>query len=216
MAAQDGSRPNRRQIQAAQTRRDIILAASKLFTQHGYAHTSVADIAREAGVAVQTIYASVGTKPQLITAMLDEVDAIAEIPQLAAQMQRSDDAHEVISLVVRLTRQLNERCHDIIAGLRSGAHVDADLAAAYAAGSARHRDGSTACARRLARLNALRPGLDTATAATTIAVLLSTDSYTQLHTEHGWPYDRCEHWLRDTLNQLLLPATTPAAPLNGS
>ncbi|WP_203884314.1 TetR/AcrR family transcriptional regulator [Planotetraspora kaengkrachanensis] len=212
MAAQDGSRPNRRRIQAAQTRRDIILAASKLFTQHGYAHTSVADIAREAGVAVQTIYASVGTKPQLITAMLDEVDTIAEIPELAARIQRSQDAHEVISLMVRLTRQLNERCRDIITGLRSGAHVDADLAVAYAAGAARHRDGAAICAQRLARLNALRPGLDTATAATTIAVLLSTDSYAQLHTEHGWPYERCEQWLRDTLNQLLLPTATPEPP----
>ncbi|MEU5942569.1 helix-turn-helix domain-containing protein [Micromonospora sp. NPDC047548] len=208
VAAQDGSRPNRRQMQAAQTRRDIILAASKLFTQHGYARTSVADIAREAGVAVQTIYASVGSKPQLITAMLDEVDTIAEIPQLAATIQRSGDPREVISLMVRLTRQLNERCHDIITGLRSGAHVDADLAAAYAAGAARHRDGAATCAQRLAQLHALRSGLDTATAATTIAVLLSTDTYAQLHTEHGWPYDHCEHWLRDTLNQLLLPATT--------
>jgi AcrR family transcriptional regulator len=192
-------------MQAAQTRRDIILAASKLFTEHGYARTSVADIAREAGVSIPTIYASVGTKASLITSLNDEVDAIAGIPELSRQIQMSEDPNEAIALAVRLTRQLNERCHDIIGGLRSAAYVDSDLADVYARGNERHRAGAAACAQHLSRLGALRPGCDVATAAVTLATLTSTETYDELHAGHGWSYDRCEEWIRDSLRTLLLP-----------
>ncbi|GAA4257408.1 TetR/AcrR family transcriptional regulator [Dactylosporangium darangshiense] len=195
---------NRRQLQAAQTRRDIILAATRLFTRQGYAHTSVTDIAREAGVAVQTIYSSVGSKARLVTAMLDEVDAISGVPQLGAEIMRSTDASQIIDLQTRLTRQLNERCWDILAGLRSAAQIDQTIAAAYADGQARHADGARRGAERIAKLGALRPGTDADTAATTIAVLLSIDTWVQLINEHGWSFDRAEKWLSSSLRTLLL------------
>ncbi|MET7396346.1 TetR family transcriptional regulator [Dactylosporangium sp. NPDC005572] len=195
---------NRRQLQAAQTRRDIILAATRLFTRQGYAHTSVTDIAREAGVAVQTIYSSVGSKARLVTAMLDEVDALSGVPQLAAEITRSTDAGQIIDLQTRLTRQLNERCRDILAGLRSAAQVDQTIAAAYADGQARHVAGARRGAERIAELGALRPGTDVDTAAATIAVFLSIDAWVQFIDEHGWTFDRAEQWLSSSLRTLLL------------
>lgn len=207
VAEQDPLRPNRRQLQAAQTRRDIILAATRLFTRHGYAQTAVTDIAREAGVAVQTIYSSVGSKAQLVAAMLDEIDSIAGIPELAARAASADDPGEVLDLAVRLTRQLNERCADILAGVRSAAHADEAIAAANADGNARHVKGARRCAQRLGALGALRAGVDVATAGVTIAVLTSIDSWVQLHTDHGWSYDHAERWLCATLRELLLVET---------
>lgn len=191
-------------MQAAQTRRDIIMAATRLFTRQGYAHTSVTDIAREAGVAVQTIYSSVGPKAQLVTAMVDEIDAISGIPDLAAQVMRSTDAGEVIDLTVRLTRQLNERCRDILAGLRSAAQVDETVASAYATGNARHIAGARTSAERLAALGALPRGTGLETAAVTLSVLTSIDSWVQLTAAHGWSFDRAEKWLSSTLRALLL------------
>jgi AcrR family transcriptional regulator len=196
--------PNRRQLQAAETRRDILLAATRLFTRQGYAHTSVNDIAREAGVAVQTIYSSVGSKPRLVTAMVDEVDLIAGIPQLAAEIMSSTDPGEIIDLQARLTRQLNERCRDILAGLRSAAQVDETIAAAYADGQSRHLSGCRRSAERLAQLGALRAGMDVDTAAATQAVLLSIDTWVQFISQHGWTFDRVEQWLSSTLRTLLL------------
>jgi AcrR family transcriptional regulator len=201
---QDRVRPNRRQLQAAETRRDIIMAATKLFTRQGYANTSVTDIARDAGVAVQTIYSSVGSKAQIMTAMLDEVDVISGVPELAMDITRTSDPGEVIDLAVRLTRQLNERCQDILAGLRSAAQVDQTIAAAYVAGNARHAAGAHASARRLATLGALRPHIDVETAAVTLSVMLSIDAWVQLRTEHGWSYDRSERWLAQALRIILL------------
>jgi AcrR family transcriptional regulator len=56
----------RRRAQADETRRAVVRAARDLFVEHGYGHTTVADIARAAGVSVETIYASVGTKADLL------------------------------------------------------------------------------------------------------------------------------------------------------
>jgi AcrR family transcriptional regulator len=191
-------------MQAAQTRRDIILAATELFTERGYARTSVADIAARAGVSFQTIYSSVGSKAQLITAMLDEIDEIAGIPELAGKGAQATDPREIIGYQARLTRQLNERCRAILTGLRSAAHVDADIATAYAAGNARHVTGARRIVGRLQTVGALRPGLEADTAAAAVAVISSIDAYVQLVTEHGWDYDQCEAWVRQTLEELLL------------
>ena len=57
--------------QAAATRRAVLLAARELFTTTGYAATTVADVARLAGVSVDTVYTSVGRKPELLLAVHD-------------------------------------------------------------------------------------------------------------------------------------------------
>lgn len=58
---------------AADTRRQIIAAAHKLFSGVGYQQTSMAAVADLAGVSVDTIYTSVGRKPILIRAVIDDV-----------------------------------------------------------------------------------------------------------------------------------------------
>jgi AcrR family transcriptional regulator len=56
----------RRRAQADQTRSAIIRAARDLFIERGYGNTTIPDVAQAAGVAVETIYASVGTKAELL------------------------------------------------------------------------------------------------------------------------------------------------------
>jgi AcrR family transcriptional regulator len=57
---------SRRRAQANETRSAIARTARDLFIERGYGHTTLADVAREAGVSVETIYASVGTKSELL------------------------------------------------------------------------------------------------------------------------------------------------------
>ena len=64
-------RSARRQEQAVATRRAVLLAARDLFVRHGYVDTTVAAVARRARVSVDTVYASVGRKPQLLLAVHD-------------------------------------------------------------------------------------------------------------------------------------------------
>src|SRR4030088_1308610 len=59
----------RRREQAASTRAAILDAALKLFEQQGYVATPVAAIAKEAGVALKTVYAVFGTKRGVLVAL---------------------------------------------------------------------------------------------------------------------------------------------------
>ena len=60
-----------RRAAADRTRRRVLAAAHHLFTTQGYAETSVAQVARRARVSVDTVYTSVGRKPQLLLAVHD-------------------------------------------------------------------------------------------------------------------------------------------------
>ncbi|WP_411284609.1 TetR/AcrR family transcriptional regulator [Lapillicoccus sp.] len=60
-----------REAQAAATRRRILTATRDLLRRQGYAATSVAQVARRARVSVETVYASVGRKPELALAVVD-------------------------------------------------------------------------------------------------------------------------------------------------
>lgn len=75
----------KRSEQAAATRGAVLAAARDLFTTQGYADTTVTDVAQLAGVSVDTLYASVGRKPQLLLAVHDMVLGSAEEPIDAEQ-----------------------------------------------------------------------------------------------------------------------------------
>src|SRR5262245_27246379 len=99
----------RRERQAQETRRDILDAALRLFAARGYAGTAIADIATEAGVAVPTVYASVGSKPLLLRRLLEAIDLEAGVPELASALGAATDPREILTLAVRITRQVAER-----------------------------------------------------------------------------------------------------------
>ena len=52
--------------QAEQTRRRVLESARRLFIDHGYAGTTVAAVAADAGVSPETIYLSLGGKRGLL------------------------------------------------------------------------------------------------------------------------------------------------------
>jgi AcrR family transcriptional regulator len=197
---------SRRAVQALETKRLIIDAARRLFTARGYGATSVAEIAEEAGVAVPTVYASVGTKRTLLRLLLDRIDEEAGIGELAAELATTPRAARVLALEIRITRQLAERCGDIIAALQSAAGVEPEMAATFAAGMARHRAGAEATVDRLIHLGALRPGLGRDDAAAIVATLTAPAVYASLTGDYGWTFDGCQAWLEETLStQLLSP-----------
>jgi len=76
--------PQRRE-RAAATRLSVLAAARDLFQAKGYAATTVADVARRAGVSVDTVYASVGRKPELVLSVIDTMLAGTEEPLPAEQ-----------------------------------------------------------------------------------------------------------------------------------
>ncbi len=59
-------RSTRRREQAGETRLRILRAAHDLFISEGYGRTTIATVARRAGVAVETVYATYRNKPTLL------------------------------------------------------------------------------------------------------------------------------------------------------
>src|SRR5687768_1038762 len=79
------SRPYKSAIRgerAAKTVREILTAARKLFASHGYAATSLSQIADEVGVSVQTLYNSVGGKAQILLALNGVIDETAQVVEI--------------------------------------------------------------------------------------------------------------------------------------
>lgn len=195
---------SRRTAQAQETKRLIVDAARHLFTAKGYGATSIAEIAREAGVAVPTVYASVGTKPTLLRLLLDRIDEEAGIGELAAELRTATSPRRVIELEVKITRQLVERCGDIIAALQSAAGVEPAMAEALAAGMERHHAGAQSTVERLVSLGKLRRGVEPAVATAVVSTLCSPATYAMLTQRYAWTFDACEDWLNATLRRQLL------------
>ena len=197
-------RPNRREVAAADTRREILRAARRLFAERGFAHASVQQIAEESGVAVQTIYSSVGSKTALLLALNDLIDEEAGVAGLAATLLDETDPPRLIAQGVHLTRQLNERCGDLIRVLLSAEPAEPEAAAAVADGMRRHERGASRIAQRLAALGALQPGTTPERATTVLSMMTSPANWRQLTQNAGWTFDEAEAWLTASLAQLLL------------
>ena len=63
--------PSKRREAAARTREAILSAALRLFCDRGYAATPMTAIAEQAGVALDTVYASAGRKPELARLLIE-------------------------------------------------------------------------------------------------------------------------------------------------
>jgi AcrR family transcriptional regulator len=61
----------RRRQQAEQNRQAVLAAARKRFLAQGYAATTIAEIARDAGVSVETVYKAFTTKAGVLKALFD-------------------------------------------------------------------------------------------------------------------------------------------------
>lgn len=205
-------RRNRREIAAEATRREIVAAARRLFAREGYAATSISQLAAEAGVAVQTVYSSVGSKAALLLALNDLIDEDGGVGEFLSQVERSADPQVVLRAAVRLTRGINERCGDIVQVLQVAEPTDADVAAAVADGNRRHRQGASLLARRLDALHTLVVGLEEAEA--TFATMTAPASWRALTQDFGWSFDRAEARLVLSLEILLCGANAgvQAAP----
>jgi AcrR family transcriptional regulator len=78
---------SRRQQQAGENRRRILDAASRLFLERGYADTAMPEIARTAGVSVQTVYKAFANKATLLKTVFDRSVAGDDDPTPMAERE---------------------------------------------------------------------------------------------------------------------------------
>ncbi|TLS45935.1 TetR/AcrR family transcriptional regulator [Streptomyces montanus] len=185
----------------ALTLRTILTTARRLFATHGYARTPIRLIAKEAGVAPQTIYAHFGSKAGVLAGLVDLMDEEAGLPDLMAQSQEVEEPVELLGLLAQASRQVRERCGDIVTILSSGAAVDSDIAATQAEGARRNRLGVEMIIDRIRGT-----GCRTHPKAADIAVaLMSAEVHDSLVRDAAWSHREYETWLKHTLVAALLP-----------
>lgn len=83
-----------RKAAAEKTRASIIRAADALFRQHGWSGTTIAAIARGAGVSAETVYATFGGKLALLEALV-EASVRREAPQIP--MLEQDERRKILA-----------------------------------------------------------------------------------------------------------------------
>jgi AcrR family transcriptional regulator len=193
-----------RREQAAATRQRLLDCARELFGRQGYSATTIREIADSAGVSVQTFYAVHGSKRQVLLALLDEMEAQAELPALRQALEGSaHEPAEQLRLIVDFNVSMFHQASDILEIVR-GAGTEADPGAMSRVGDARRRAGQRAIVEHWADLEALRAGLEVDEAADVLWALSGPESFHLFVDELRWSTQRYRDWLRSTLHRELL------------
>ena len=203
--------PHRRE-QAAGTRRKIIAAAQPLFMEHGYAGATMAAIARDAGVVVETVYRSFGSKVALFGAVVEAALAggveraevpVEERPVIAAIVAETNPAKQV-ALYAATQPGIHRRAGPLLRAVRDAASLDPEVGRVWEELEAQRYAGQARMAGLLASRGALRDGLGVETATDLIWTLTSLAVHDLLVVERGWTSQQYEGWLTDALKRDLL------------
>ncbi len=200
----------RRRAAAERTRTGILHAARELFSAQGYDGTSVAQVAARSGVSVDTVYASVGRKPQLLLAVHDMELADSAVPVPAEQRDyvrrigEAAGAREKIEGYASALAERLPRTVPLALALRAAGTKDPDCRAVYRALSQRRAANMRRFAEELLATGELRPGVAVDQIATLVWSMNSPD-YFQLLAEHGYTPTEYGHLLTQVWTHTLLP-----------
>lgn len=198
-------RSRRRKEQAEETRRRILTAARGRFVERGYGGTTMESIAEEAGVAVQTVYASLGSKQGILMALLDDMATEADLPGMMAAVEAAKgDPRRQLRERLAFTCRLYARGADLIGIARTVSGVEPDLRAFWIEGEARRHTATATLVVQWDEAGALAPGVTAAEATDVWWALGGPDVFRLLIVERGWSQARFEKWLAATLEAALL------------
>lgn len=202
--------PRRRQ-QASATRRDILDGAQKLFERQGYATTTMAAVAAEAGVALKTVYLAFETKSGLLRALwhvlLRGDEENRPVGQRAWHLEVVDepDPRRKLRLNARNSRAVKERAGALLGVIRDAAPSDADIAGLWGRIEAEFYGVQRQIVESL-DAGALAAGLDVTRATDILWTLNHPDVWRLLHHGRGWTAEQYEQWFGDTTCAQLLAA----------
>ena len=229
--------PSTRRERALVTRRRVLRAAYELFCASGYAATTMDAIAKEAGVAVQTLYFTFHTKGVILSETVgasilgfDRWDPRAE-PAVSANPRKAfRDFHgwypafesaktpaQALGVFVDASIRILARVSPLVAVMSAAAVSDPDVRAMSEIGEQRRVESYHVVVEMLAKRGGLRRGVTVRRGTDVMLAILSGETYQHLAYRRGWSAAACRNWFFDVLGQQLLPApkdvTRPSRPL---
>ena len=179
-----------RQTQARLSREAVLDAAQRQFLAAGYAATTIATIAKEAGVSVETIYKSFGGKSGLVRAIYER--GLTGHGPVAAY-QRSDEMRERgtnPAVIMRnwgvLTAEVSSVVTPIRLLIRSAAGTDPEMSALLEESDKDRLDRAHHHARFLADRGFLREGITLDKATDVLWTCSSVEFYELLVLKRDW------------------------------
>lgn len=192
------------------TRQAILDSARRLFLEKGYAATTMPAIAKAAGTALDTVYATVGKKPALfrllVEAAISGTDRAvpAEERDYVRAIRAEVDAARKLQLYASALRGIQPRLAPLIRVLQDAAPLDRELDELWKTISRRRAENMSLFARDLAATGCLRPGVSVAKAADIIWTMNAPELYLLLVEQRGWSREEYCDWLGDAWIRLLL------------
>jgi AcrR family transcriptional regulator len=185
--------------------------ARRRFLADGYASTTVAAIADEAGVSVDTIYKAVGRKPRLAKAVFD--DGIAGHGRVPTQLRATETSiHEVDprrrlrafgNFVTEVTPRVAPLMLLVKAALDS--QGDPELATVWAEMNDERLASMTIHAQRLFDDGHLRAGITVEEARDVFWTFNAPEVYDLLVQRRGWDVERFGRWVGEMYIAAILP-----------
>jgi AcrR family transcriptional regulator len=188
----------------------VLAAARELFVTKGYISTTIADIARHARVAVDTVYATVGRKPALLREVLETAlsgtDAVVPAQQrdYVKRAQQAATAADKITAYVEGLVKLQDRLAPVFLAVRDAGATDPDSAAEWRRISERRARNMRMFAADLRRTGELRDDFSDDEVADIIWSMNGPEYWRLLVVERGWAPDRFGLHLVDAWTRILL------------
>lgn len=199
-----------RRRRSAETRRRILECARELVVEKGYAGTAVAEVARRAGVHVDTVYALVGRKPVILHELVENAisgtdHAVDPLERDYVQAMRAEpDAGRKLDLYAGAMSRIHERLAPLFLALRDASRADPEAGRIWSAISERRALNMRRLADDLLRTGQIRPDLTLDQVADLVWVTNSPDVHQLLVQDRGWTPEQYQAWLADSWRRLLL------------
>lgn len=192
-----------RDQRAADTRRRIIDASRGLFADRGFAGTTIALIAKHAGVATPTVYATFSSKTEIVRELVDRLEAEADGDIWWARITDEPDPKRKLDIYAAWHRELFSSGKDV---LRAATYAGDDPAVLdlRAHGDANALAWLTPIIEALSKAELLAPGLNAQRALDRALLLSSVELYFRATTGRNWTDSEYQDWLAEALHQQLL------------
>ena len=198
-----------RQAKAEATRQAVLESARTLFITHGYAATTARQIAAASDVSVDTVYAAVGRKPELMLALIESAisgqqEAVAAADRSYVQEIRSaSSAGQKINTYATALSELLPRLTPLVLVLREAAASDRRCAKVWQDIADRRAANMRLFAADLRSTGELRSDLTDDEVA---EFVWSTNApeYYQLLADRGWSAQQYKKLIVDVWTRVLL------------
>lgn len=190
---------------ARATRRAIVAAARELLEERGYNATTIADVARRAGVSPASVYKGFVTKAALVKEVFDVAIAGDDEPVVVAarpEAQRIQDEPDVrakLRLYAEGAGARAERSARVQLALRNGAAVDPAVDDLWQTLQAERLAGMTMLARHLVDTKQLRAGIEVDEVRDVLWTCISVEVYDLLVLQRRWSRHAYADWLGGVL-----------------